>query len=390
MTSSDNSCRDGGAAGSKQAERKTESAPKKVLIATFGMDCGGIENFLVNLLRNADAGRFKFDFSLIRNREYFYSGEIKKRGCGVYTYPFSFKCKLLLGFYALSLFGTLLRGGYDVVHANFHWANGPALAIARICGVKKRIAHIHTTADGFPDNFFGGLLRFFMRRVIIAFSTDRIACSREAGLKVYGSREEFSVVRNAVDVRRFSYDELKRTRMRRLLGFGDKTVIGHMGRFEKVKNHVFLLEIFSRFLKTSPDSVLALAGGGSLEPFIKERAASMNLSDKVFFLGVRADNAELYQAFDAFVLPSFHEGLPLCGIEAQISGLPCFFSDAVSRETEIAGCSFLSLSAGAELWAEALRRKLEGYVRKDMSAEAVKRHFDIRYAAEKISEIYLR
>lgn len=43
------------------------------------------------------------------------------------------------------------------------------------------------------------------------------------------------------------------------------------------------------------------------------------------FLGQRSDVNELFQAMDVFCLPSLYEGLPVVGVEAQASGLPCFF-----------------------------------------------------------------
>ena len=40
-------------------------------------------------------------------------------------------------------------------------------------------------------------------------------------------------------------------------------------------------------------------------------------------------------AMDVFLLPSKFEGLPIVGIEAQFSGLPCLFSDAITEEVVI-------------------------------------------------------
>lgn len=41
---------------------------------------------------------------------------------------------------------------------------------------------------------------------------------------------------------------------------------------------------------------------------------------------------KMWQAMDVFVMPSLHEGLPVTGVEAQASGLPCVFSDAITKE----------------------------------------------------------
>ncbi|MFQ9509623.1 MAG: glycosyltransferase, partial [Lachnospiraceae bacterium] len=74
---------------------------------------------------------------------------------------------------------------------------------------------------------------------------------------------------------------------------------------------------------------------------------------KVMFLGIRSDVPALMQALDLFVLPSWFEGLPMVGIEAQISGLPCYFSDKITTEARIREDSeFLPIEKGAKYWAD--------------------------------------
>ena len=55
------------------------------------------------------------------------------------------------------------------------------------------------------------------------------------------------------------------------------------------------------------------------------------------------------------MLPSLYEGLCLVGIEAQMAGLPCLFSDAITREVDVTGtCRFLPIN-DSKIWVDALR-----------------------------------
>lgn len=61
---------------------------------------------------------------------------------------------------------------------------------------------------------------------------------------------------------------------------------------------------------------------------------------------------ELYQAMDVFVMPSLFEGLPVVGVEAQFSGLPCIFSDKVPEEVEFTNkVKFVPLNDEKKVWA---------------------------------------
>ena len=71
------------------------------------------------------------------------------------------------------------------------------------------------------------------------------------------------------------------------------------------------------------------------------------------WLGRREDIQQFYNAFDAFLLPSRYEGLPVVGLESQSCGLPMFFSTAVTPEASACELGhFINLDDGAAAWAE--------------------------------------
>ena len=72
-----------------------------------------------------------------------------------------------------------------------------------------------------------------------------------------------------------------------------------------------------------------VAGTGSEEVLLKDKVKKSNLEDVVHFTGwVNGDEkALLYQESQAFVLPSYNEGLPVAVLEAISYGLPVISTD---------------------------------------------------------------
>src|SRR5699024_2450595 len=97
----------------------------------------------------------------------------------------------------------------------------------------------------------------------------------------------------------------------------------------------FLIDIFNEIYKQNKNTVLLLAGDGPLKGTIQNKVKELGLEKSVKFLGQRNDANELYQAMDAFVLPSLYEGIPVVGVEAQAAGLPCSFSTDMTKETKV-------------------------------------------------------
>ena len=100
-----------------------------------------------------------------------------------------------------------------------------------------------------------------------------------------------------------------------------------------------------------------MIGVGEKEEEIKNQVHEFGLNNKVKFLGNREDVNELYQAMDVFVMPSFFEGVPVVGIEAQFSDLPCIFSDKVPNEVKFnSNTTFVPLAASIQEWVNEIQK----------------------------------
>ena len=166
---------------------------------------------------------------------------------------------------------------------------------------------------------------------------------------------------------------------------------GSVARFMVQKNHTRMLEQFACLKKIYPNSHLLLAGEGELQAAMEEKAKRLGIYDSVSFLGVQKDTSIWYQAMDVFLMPSLFEGLPVVGIEAQASGLPCVFSDTITDEIILSDRAVrLSLEQPDEVWAKELIRL--GTADRDRAEErSVVRSagYDIVEETKRLQEIYV-
>ncbi|MDD3409775.1 MAG: glycosyltransferase family 4 protein [Eubacteriales bacterium] len=89
------------------------------------------------------------------------------------------------------------------------------------------------------------------------------------------------------------------------------------------KNHETALRAVAAISRAE----LLFCGVGELEGDLRALAEALGAADRVHFLGFRKDVPELLKASDAFVFPSFQEGLPVSLMEAMAAGLPCVASN---------------------------------------------------------------
>lgn len=98
-----------------------------------------------------------------------------------------------------------------------------------------------------------------------------------------------------------------------------------VGELNDNKNNKVIIKAIAKLKKLSIHYYLC--GLGACEDDLKRLATELNVINQVHFLGYRTDIVDVLQAFDAFVLPSYREGLSRSLMEAMASGLPCIVSD---------------------------------------------------------------
>ena len=350
---------------------------------------GGIEAVVISEYLAMDKSKIQFDFICDEDSTNIPYDLIEKNGGRVIIIPPYQKVFK----YHKELKKVLKENNYKIVHSHISTMSVFSLFAAKCAGVPVRIAHSHSTTN--KKDKKKNLMKQVLRPFSKVFATNYMCCSELAGRWLFGDKEydkgNVYLLNNAIDLDKFKYDEKLRKKKRKELGIKDDTlVIGHLGRFVAQKNHDFLIDIFNEIHKKNNNSVLLLAGQGPLMEDIKNKVKDLNLEDSVKFLGQRNDANELYQAFDVFLLPSLYEGLPVVGVEAQASGLLCYLSDDMTKETKVLDITkFMSLNNTPEEWADNILDDVKKYKRIDTSKEMTAKNFNIKEEAKKLEEYYL-
>lgn len=310
--------------------------------------------------------------------------KIENSGCKVVLIPYRKKNVVK---YFWTLYYYIVKEKIDIVHVHGSSAiMSIELVAAKLAGCKVRIAHSHNTTC--ENQRIDKILRpIFNRSYTTAF-----ACGQDAGRWMFGKRD-FTIIPNGRNLKRYEYDIERRSEYRNRLGISsDALVIGHVGRFNRQKNHEYMIRIFSEVYKEERNSYLVLVGTGEKVDEIRKLVRKLKLEKNVIFTGVIENISDYLSAFDVMLLPSLYEGLPLVVIEWQIAGLPCIVSDTITKECKITPLvKFKSIEKEAEAWANDIRNLAlqDRNDNKNVIFNKIKMAgYDIESGAEKLKQMY--
>lgn len=319
---------------------------KYVLVYGMTSNPGGIESYLLNLLKCTKKYGVQLDF-VTDFPSIAYEKEIREYQGKIYY--INRKGKKLIKHWRE--FYKIFKKHPEYSTVYFNALDAGVLFTAVIPWLLKRKVVIHSHNGETSKR----MLQTVTRPLLGLITDKRVACSRLAAEFMFGKKasKEVLIVPNAITLDKYQFKQEIRENIRKKMGIEKKIVLCHIGRLSEQKNPFRLLEILVAVLKKEKNVVLLSVGTGELEDEVHDYARKLGVEDHVKFLGKRNDVSDLLQAADVFVLPSKYEGLPIVAIEAQAAGIPSVLSSAISSETNISGkIEFVDLQEKDEKWAD--------------------------------------
>lgn len=359
-------------------------------VITGGLISDGITTSWLNFCKEFNAGNLnniiKMDFVNISG---FQNTDIVQRfeDLGIKVHTLSSRSKYPFRYFQ-ELYSLLRKERYDIIHVNgSSYLMSIELFAALLAGTKARVAHSRNTTCNYKK------IHLLLKYPFCLLCNGRAAAGHDAGVWLFGNKP-FKVIHNGKDLNLFSFSNDDRISMRFHLGLKDNFVITHVGKFNRQKNHAFLIDIFDEVLKRIPEAVLLLIGDGPLQSEIMEQAKTKGLDSHIIYAGV-VDNVHYFlQGADIMVFPSRYEGLPNIIIETQAAGLPSVISDVITEECAVCDLvEFKSLNCKASEWADSIVRIHKSSTNRAVASEnAIARlkdnGFDISCSAVELLNFY--
>ena len=224
---------------------------------------------------------------------------------------------------------------YSFVHCHTPVGSVIARAAAGLTGTRAIY-----TAHGF--HFFDGAPRinwllYYPVEKLLSYLTDVL---------ITINREDYKRARACFGMKRLEYvpgigidtagfnscmDEAMCISTRRELGIADDAMMVLMvGELSKRKNHISVLRAVAELKASESFTVqgksrklcICIAGTGVYSEYFEHFIQDKHLQNEVRLLGYREDMLKLYRAADAFLFPSYQEGLSAALMEAMACGLP--------------------------------------------------------------------
>jgi glycosyltransferase involved in cell wall biosynthesis len=234
--------------------------------------------------------------------------------------------------------------------------------MGRLIGKKFKLPVIYV-AHGFHFLKGNSALKNFVFKTIekkLAKSTDVLITINEEDYqasKEWKAKYKFKIAGIGFDNNKYDNAHFDKEQFKKSLGLKDEFVVLTVAEFIKRKNYETSLKTIAE-LKQQNIKYL-ICGRGVLEEEIKQQIKDLGIEDKVVILGYRKDINKIMQISDAFLLPSYQEGLCLSIIEALNFGLPIVTSNVRGCKDLVDGNGFVGEKNDYGYYANAIRQLID-------------------------------
>lgn len=220
---------------------------------------------------------------------------------------------------------------FDVIHCNTPIGG----VLGRLCGKKAGVPKVIYTAHGF--HFYKGAS--VINRTVFKWAEMWMAKYTDAlitiNLEDYESAQKFNLRDNGkvyyvpgvgVDTTAIKNTNGKRNELLNEINAKDDSILLiSVGELNINKNNSVIIDALKKL--NNPSIHYLLCGVGDKECELKNKVKEYGLNKNVHFLGFRNDIPQLLKSSDAYLLPSYREGLSRSLMEAMSAGLPCIVSE---------------------------------------------------------------
>ncbi|WP_059106093.1 glycosyltransferase [Shouchella shacheensis] len=251
------------------------------------------------------------------------------------------KNKLSMVSALLKLFKIIKKERPAIIHSYMFHAD----LFGRIVGTFLRVPVIISSIRN--ENVGGKAREKIMRYTDFAVKKVTAVCYSAAEAQINKrsiKKEKLEVIYNGVETQLYGNTPKKDIlALRKSLGIpGNSIVFINVGRLERQKHQLLLIEAFAAVAKKNRNIYLVIVGAGELGGILSNRSEELNVKNNVIFTGLRNDVQEILQLANCFVLSSSWEGMPNVVLEAMASRIPVI-GTSVGGTPEIIeeGCGLL-------------------------------------------------
>jgi len=239
--------------------------------------------------------------------------------------------KVSLAFHGLLIFlGSFLlvrrlhkKIGFNCIDAHYVYPDGfAAVLLGRSLGIPVVVSARGTDISLFPSfRLIRPLIHWTLRRA--AGVVGVCEALKNATINLGAPPDKACAIGNGIDLDRF--EPVNRIEARRKLGMPeDAEVILSVGNLIPVKGYQVLIPAIAQLVRDHPKIRLYIVGEGRFRAKLEAQASREGISDRIFFVGRRAneDLKDWYSAADVSCLASSREGWANVLLESMACGTP--------------------------------------------------------------------
>lgn len=349
---------------------------KVAILYSGGKNFGGIESYILNLVKNIDDS--SIDIKVLSLGEW----ELTNRLRDFRIRPIIFSDNRINPLTIVKIGEYLQKNNFDLLVSQGVVSN----AYARMISIGYKIPNLVTVHSTIDSDYKNPITKNIYKLIDFAgsFKTKKyIAVSefiKSSLLKNKVKPNKIKVIYNGVD-----FDKPKPRQHRRL-------VVGSMGRLDQVKGFDILIKAFS--LLDNKRLRLKIAGIGEELEQLSELAKALGVKNRVEFVGFQKNVNDFLDSIDVYVQPSRSEGFGIAVVEAMSRELPVVVTPvgSLGEIVDDKQTGIIAKKAEPKSVADALKFMVENYeestkIGKNARLSVVER-FDIKTWIQQTVDVY--